>query len=891
MPAVPCSTGVGSPLLVNVTQQISNDPDSGNFGGDWALDNFTRHIQIWQEGSVYCGEADDSGTFTTFGGANGKSPNSGDALPEVVTGTMTGSTHGVLTGTLGDAGNWGDTGTAPAQNCNSIDCSMTSLWVSNYFPGGSYDYSDAPGGWGWTYNGGANGTWVNASTGSSGDILHVAASTVYVDGTNGNDSNDGSQAHPFKTIGAAVNAVASGGTVNIAAGTYQEQVIITKPLTLDGAGNTTIIESPATLTASFSTDSAINGSASPIKAVVSDIGSKVTVENLEINGNGQGNANYSFAGLAVENASPTISNVTISGVSDTPLDGDQDGNALYVYNQDSTTRTAVVTSSTFNGFQKNAMVLAGSGLSANVTGNTITSTPTTQIAQNGVELDDNATATISGNTISGFECNDSAAPCGGDWYNDSQSAAILLYNAAGPVIVSDNTISDSDMGIYSQLTTGTTTASNNILTGNRYFGIAVETGNLVVNGGSITGSAYGFFNPSEHSTGTVSINNVNLTGNTTAAVDNDAASYSFDATQNYWGSTTTPIVGTDIKGAGDANVASSPWFTDAAMTTYGSKDTTNESGDQTTTLPVAFTSTATSTSGNVSINIPGGTTITASSSWDGTFNSPTIVTAPNVTLPSVTVNPIVAIEVGSDTNSLQLSNAARLEFSGQAGKLVGWTVNGSTFTPITTTCTADTQAAGNALAAGGDCVMNSGSDLIVWTKHFTTFVTYTQTPIAAQISTGGGGDSGGGSECPAGTAYSFTTFACVSTSTGVSTSSTGAGQVLGASVYNFTTYLTFGSTGEDTTQLQTILIADGYLNIAAPTGWFGPLTKAAVIKYQIARGIPGTGYVGPLTLAALNAGTTPTTADESASLQANLKAQIAALEAELAQMEASTTTH
>jgi peptidoglycan hydrolase-like protein with peptidoglycan-binding domain len=87
-----------------------------------------------------------------------------------------------------------------------------------------------------------------------------------------------------------------------------------------------------------------------------------------------------------------------------------------------------------------------------------------------------------------------------------------------------------------------------------------------------------------------------------------------------------------------------------------------------------------------------------------------------------------------------------------------------------------------------------------------------------------------------------------------------SGQVLGASVYNFTVEFGYGTRDEDATQLQTILIADGYLHIAAPTGWYGPLTRAAVMEYQAAHGIsPLSGYVGPLTLASLNQGTVPTT--------------------------------
>lgn len=71
-------------------------------------------------------------------------------------------------------------------------------------------------------------------------------------------------------------------------------------------------------------------------------------------------------------------------------------------------------------------------------------------------------------------------------------------------------------------------------------------------------------------------------------------------------------------------------------------------------------------------------------------------------------------------------------------------------------------------------------------------------------------------------------------------------QVLGEVSYNFTRYLYRGLRGEDVKQLQNILIVDGYLN-AQPTGFFGPLTAAAVKMYQSKHGLPVTGTVGPLT--------------------------------------------
>src|SRR5438552_3394844 len=49
---------------------------------------------------------------------------------------------------------------------------------------------------------------------------------------------------------------------------------------------------------------------------------------------------------------------------------------------------------------------------------------------------------------------------------------------------------------------------------------------------------------------------------------------------------------------------------------------------------------------------------------------------------------------------------------------------------------------------------------------------------------------------------------------------------------SFSRDLTVGSKGDDVSALQQLLISNGFLNIAAPTGYFGGLTKAALVKWQ-----------------------------------------------------------
>ena len=83
----------------------------------------------------------------------------------------------------------------------------------------------------------------------------------------------------------------------------------------------------------------------------------------------------------------------------------------------------------------------------------------------------------------------------------------------------------------------------------------------------------------------------------------------------------------------------------------------------------------------------------------------------------------------------------------------------------------------------------------------------------------------------------------------------GGGEVLGEATFVFNQDLFFGLTNSDVTELQKILITKGYLKIEAPTGYFGPLTRAAVAAYQAANGItPTAGYFGPITRALMNSG-------------------------------------
>ena len=86
---------------------------------------------------------------------------------------------------------------------------------------------------------------------------------------------------------------------------------------------------------------------------------------------------------------------------------------------------------------------------------------------------------------------------------------------------------------------------------------------------------------------------------------------------------------------------------------------------------------------------------------------------------------------------------------------------------------------------------------------------------------------------------------------------TPSSQTTTTSTFLFTRDLALNATGPDVTSLQQLLISQGYLAPQYVTGFFGPLTKQALIKYQVAKGIaPAIGYFGPITRTSVNAANT-----------------------------------
>ncbi len=409
------------------------------------------------------------------------------------------------------------------------------------------------------------------------------------------------------TIQAAVTAASSGDTISVAAGTYTEQVVIDKNLTLTGAGSgTTTIQAPV----------------SPVVDVYSRytivlFNGSITAEFSGFTVQGGSVVNLNF-GIAVRGgATANIHDNVIKDIRGNPPSGTQRVKALIVDGA-----SATITNNTIIGYLKEGINVWGS--SATITGNTVTGDgPITTIAQNGIVIASGSTATVTNNTVTGN------AYDGASW-----TAVGILANSAGSgVIIQGNTVSRNSANIYAQDSdgiqikdnqvsdsspvdqtgasgiivstlvratplTGVTISGNTVqnnLSGGVSRGAGIDLYDLngaTVSGNTINGAYYGgiLIGKSEN----IAFTSNQFSGNGVASADPNAAAIAFgggwgglnplggftvhnntfsgnrnaiwnyddpgvvNATSNWWGTASGPGVLT--------RVTTTPWYTNAAMT-------------------------------------------------------------------------------------------------------------------------------------------------------------------------------------------------------------------------------------------------------------------------------------------------------------------------------------
>ncbi|GAB6860859.1 SipW-dependent-type signal peptide-containing protein [Haloplanus litoreus] len=257
-------------------------------------------------------------------------------------------------------------------------------------------------------------------------------------------ANDGSAAPfadavvtPGDSIQTAVDAAAPGDVIKISAGTYVEQVVIDRPLTLVGAGpDETVVESPETLAVSYDRPDRTGGGTATQYPVVFVDGVEATLCGLTVDGANNAAGNYQFDGIGFRNGSGRIVDVETTRTANDPFSGAQHGNGITVFNTDGTSRRVGVHDSAVHDYQKVGIVGDGQGLTLVVTDTTVTGRgPTDVNGQNGIQVSFGAVGSLSRNVVTD------------NVYTPETNVAtgVIGYNAAD-VTLSENRLSANELG-------------------------------------------------------------------------------------------------------------------------------------------------------------------------------------------------------------------------------------------------------------------------------------------------------------------------------------------------------------------------------------------------------------------------------------------------------------
>ncbi|MEK7096593.1 MAG: hypothetical protein AAB881_01425, partial [Patescibacteria group bacterium] len=138
--------------------------------------------------------------------------------------------------------------------------------------------------------------------------------------------------------------------------------------------------------------------------------------------------------------------------------------------------------------------------------------------------------------------------------------------------------------------------------------------------------------------------------------------------------------------------------------------------------------------GNIELTIPAGTVITGPTGWDGKINLAQAASVSEIELPAgagMEATGAEAFEFGAGLSSLSFDKPVKLVFYGTGGKRIGYIKNGA-FVEITVVC--DDANPPTNIPPNGECKKTTGSDLVVWTTHFTTFANYSEQIAVLTIS-------------------------------------------------------------------------------------------------------------------------------------------------------------
>ncbi|MGH2809149.1 MAG: right-handed parallel beta-helix repeat-containing protein [Actinomycetota bacterium] len=254
----------------------------------------------------------------------------------------------------------------------------------------------------------------------------------------------------FQTISDAVLAAPAGSTINVCPGTYPEQLVIRKSLTLVGSGDDSVISTPEAL-ASVSIDSvsyqALIRLDSPAPGLID-----VILDDLRIDG-GHGMTGLNATGVLFSNVDGVIKDSSIVDIG--PAQGSHNrGFAIRLVKG----ADVEISGNEVTGYQRAGVTIDGDS-AGNVHDNTFQGSSPDPAGKFGIQIADpfvgaaidSVGAVVERNVLLDHRC--TASTCGPDGGSQFQSLGVVEFEGIDSAIVRNNDFFNNDISL--QITDGT----------------------------------------------------------------------------------------------------------------------------------------------------------------------------------------------------------------------------------------------------------------------------------------------------------------------------------------------------------------------------------------------------------------------------------------------------
>jgi parallel beta-helix repeat protein len=312
----------------------------------------------------------------------------------------------------------------------------------------------------------------------------------------------------YTSIQAAVNAAKSGDVIRVCPGTYAEQVVIGKSLSVEADNGVIVIPSNVVGNAGSSS------SGDTIAAIILVQNAEdVELRGLIVDGsaNGLTGCGPTLIGILYQDSSGSIEHNAVRHVrlADT-LQGCQSGLAIDVESSSSGQSNVTIADNSVDGYQKNGITADEAGTEVFVTDNAVTGLgPTVGAAQNGIQIGFGAKGRVTNNVVA----DNIYSPCESTTNCPSNATGILIYQSDG-VRVERNTVGSSQVGIFVAANKGKieentvfhsvaldgialvgngNSVSSNDISGSDDAAVYIQGNNNTVFDNEFTGAAFGIF--------------------------------------------------------------------------------------------------------------------------------------------------------------------------------------------------------------------------------------------------------------------------------------------------------------------------------------------------------------------------------------------------------------